>query len=155
MGWRPLRHEVAIGRAHRAGEQLVAHRPAIDDEILVRGCSAGAAWAGRRSLPRRRPRARRARADASVDELLAEDAAKPRKPMVEEPGRAWLEPQRGAVADGQAEGDLRLGEREPLDHVGDRRGLGALGLHEFEPRGRGVEQVAHLDARARRRSARA
>ena len=41
-----------------------------------------------------------------------------------------------------------LGEREPLHHIGDGHGLGALGFHEFEPCRRRVEQVAHLDAGA-------
>ena len=28
------RQEIGIGAAHRAGEQLVAHRPAVDEQIL-------------------------------------------------------------------------------------------------------------------------
>ena len=81
-------------------------------------------------------------------ELFAHDAPEAREPMVEQPWRARLEPQRGAVADGEAEGDLGLGERQPLHHIGDGHGLGALGFHEFEPRRRRIEQVAHLDAGA-------
>ncbi len=47
-----------------------------------------------------------------------------------------------------AEGDVGPRQREPLHHVGDGGSLGAFGLHEFQPRGRGVEQVAHFDPRA-------
>ena len=82
------------------------------------------------------------------DEILAEDAAEPRQAVIEQPRRARIEPQGGAVAIGKAEGDLRLGEGKPLHDIGDGRGLGALGFHEFEPRRRRVEQIAHLDARA-------
>ena len=68
--------------------------------------------------------------------------------MIEQPRRARLEPQNGALAVSEAEGDLRLGEREPLHDIGDGSALGALGFHEFEPRRRRIEQIAHLDARA-------
>ena len=82
------------------------------------------------------------------DEVLAEDAAEPRQAMIEQPRRARLEPQNCAVAVGEAEGDLRLGERKPLHDIGDGSALGALGFHELEPRRRRIEQIAHLDARA-------
>ena len=81
-------------------------------------------------------------------EVLAEDAAKPRQAMIEQPRRARIEPQGRAVAVSKAEGDLRLGERKPLHDIGDCPCLGALGFHELEPRRRRVEQIAHLDARA-------
>ena len=45
-------------------------------------------------------------------------------------------------------------QRQPLHHVGDGGALDALRLHEFQPRRRGVEQVAHLDTRARRKGRR-
>ena len=35
------RQHILIGAAHRADQQLVAHRPAIDDEILVARQSRG------------------------------------------------------------------------------------------------------------------
>ena len=146
-GMPPVGHEVAVTAAHGAGEQLVAHRPAIDHEMLAEAVGAmqrgeaGEAFNGKRS-------ARGAHGKRVGHELLAEDAAKPRKPMVEQPRRTRIEPQRGAVSGREAEGDLRVGERQALHHIGDGRGLGALGFHEFEPRRRRIEQVAHFDARA-------
>ena len=34
-GMAVARQEILVGAAHRAGQQLVAHRPAVDEEILV------------------------------------------------------------------------------------------------------------------------
>ncbi len=36
--------EILIGAAHRAVQQLVAHRPAVDEEILVTRCVAIERW---------------------------------------------------------------------------------------------------------------
>ena len=57
--------------------------------------------------------------------------------------------ERRAVGARQREAHRRKGDRDARDHIGDRGGLGALALHEFQPRGRGEEQIAHLDRRAR------
>ncbi len=143
-----IRHEVAIGRAHRAREQLVANGTPIDDQIMLRAGrpvqrgQAGEAFHGDAA-------SRGVHGQSVGHEVFAHDAPEAREPMVEQPWRAGLEPQRGAVADGEAEGDLGLGESEPLHHIGDGHGLGALGFHEFEPCRRRIEQVAHLDAGAR------
>ena len=150
-GIAPLRHEIAIGRAHGAGEQLVAHRAAIDGEIkleAVRPMQRGKA--GEAFERRRSPRCG-AHRQRVLDEVRPEDAAEPSQPMVDQPGRAGFEPKGGALLAGEAEGDLGPGQREPLHHVGDGRRLDALRLHEFEPRRRRVEQVAHLDPRSGRK----
>jgi len=34
-GMAVARQEILVGAAHRAGQQLVAHRPAVDEQILV------------------------------------------------------------------------------------------------------------------------
>ena len=142
-----LRQEIAIGGAHRAGEQLVAHRAPVHREVEL-----GAIRPVQRGEPGealdRDLAAQGAHRQRVVHEILAQDAAEPRQPMVDQPGRAGLEPERGALAIGEAEGDLGLGQSEPLHHVGDRRALGPLGFHEFEPRRGRVEQIAHLDPRA-------
>ena len=143
-----VRHEIAIGRAHGAGQQLVAHRTAIDDEIELEAV---------RPVQRRQPgkaldasrAARGADRQRILDEVGAKDAAEPDEAMIEQPGRAGFEPKGGALIVGEAEGDLRPGQRQTLHDVGDGGGLDALGLHEFQPRRRCVEQIAHLDSRAR------
>ena len=59
--------------------------------------------------------------------------------------RRGLQPQRPPAVDDQAERDLGMGHREPLDHLARGLGLGPLGLEELEPRRGREEQVADLD----------
>ena len=119
-GMPPVGHEVAVTAAHGAGEKLVAHRPAIDHEMLAEAVGAmergeaGKALNGKRS-------ARGTHGKRVGHELLAEDAAKPRKSVVEQPRRTRLEPQRGAISGREAESNLRIGEGQALHHIGDGR----------------------------------
>ena len=137
-------HEVAIGRAHGAGDELVAHGPSVHDEVSLQSV---------RPVERRQPgeafhrhgSARRLHGKRIVDEVGPEDAPEPRQRMIEQARRAGIEAERGAFAGRQRKRNLRVGEREPLDGVGDCRALGTLGLHEFEAGRRGVKQIAHLD----------
>jgi hypothetical protein len=46
---------------------------------------------------------------------------------------------------GQAKADIGFRHRQPLDHIGDRLRLGPIGAQEFQPGGRGAEQIAQLD----------
>ena len=142
-----LRHEVAVGSAHRADQQLVAHRPPVDHEIKLERIRPVERRQTRKSL-KRHPTPRDAQGERIGRERLAENARQPRERVIDQPCRAGFEPQTDAVLAPKAEADLGLGEREPLDHIGNCRGLGALRFHEFEPGGRRVEQVAHLDPRA-------
>ena len=143
-----VRHEIAIGRAHGAGQQLVAHRTAIDRQIKleavrpVQGRQAGKALDGHVA-------ARGAERQRILDEVGSENAAEPDEAMIEQPGRTGFEPEGSALLAGETEGDLRPRQRQPLHHVGNGGGLDPLGFHEFEPCRRGVEQVAHFDPRAR------
>ena len=97
IGMPTVRHEIAIAGAHGAGEQLVAHRPAIDHEILpeavrpVQRGKSGEAFDGDVA-------ARGADGQSVGDEVLAEDAPEPRQAMIEQPRRARLEPQNCALA---------------------------------------------------------
>ncbi len=49
---------------------------------------------------------------------------------------------------GEHEGDVGARHREALDDVDDGERFRARRFQEFEPRGRGEEEVPHLDARA-------
>ncbi len=143
----PLRQQIAIGRAHGAVDQLVAHGPSIDDEILlervrpVEGRKPGEAFEHEAA-------AHRAERQSIGHEFLAEDAAEPVEPMLDQPRLARIEAQDNALAIGEAEADIRIGEREPLHRIGDCPAFRALRLHEFEPSGGGIEKIAHLDARS-------
>ena len=84
-------------------------------------------------------------------ELGAEHVAEPRQP----PGRAGQRRRPGhrrALLAGEREGDIRPAHGEAAHHLAHGLGLGAVALEEFQPRRRGVEQVAHLDAGALRRA---
>jgi hypothetical protein len=56
--------------------------------------------------------------------------------------------QHHAAVAAQAKVDLGMGQRQPNDRLGHVGRLGGLGLHEFQPRRRVPEQVAHFDLRA-------
>ena len=60
----------------------------------------------------------------------------------------WREPQAGALTGRQAEGDLRLGQGDTLDDLGNGGVLRPLAFEELEPGRRGREQLAHLHAGA-------
>ena len=154
MGWRPLGSEIAVSAAHGAGEQLVAHRPAIDERDT--GCEAvrrDGAWAGRQSPQRRAPRARHARQARRRRTRAPRMRPSRASPWSSSPGGKARARNAVRSLGREAEGNLGMGQGQALHHIGDGRGLGALGLHEFEPRRRRIEQVAHLDARAARRCA--
>ena len=140
------RQIIGISAAHRADQKLVAHRPAVDEQILAERIGA---------------RQRRQRGKAVDDDALAfgrdldrvgaeigaEHVAEPRQP----PGRAGQRRGKGhrrALLAGQREGDIGPAHGEPAHHFAHGFGLGAVELEEFQPRRRGVEQIAHLDAGA-------
>ena len=56
-----------------------------------------------------------------------------------------------ALAVLEHEAHPRIGDRRAQDDIGDGPRLGPIGLHELQARGHGVEQVGHLDQRARLR----
>ena len=135
--------EVGIGAAQGALQQAVLHRAAVDEQILVLAVAA-----------RIGGQARKARqADLIADvvdqqgiglEIAAEDGGEAAQaPPI--PRVFGGQAQDGAALDveGEADGLVRHGLSAQL--LGNGHGLGALGLHEFEPGGGGVEQVAHLD----------
>ncbi len=146
------RQEILIGAAHRAGEQLVAHGTAVDEEILV---------LARRAIERRQPReARQPEALAVgvdrhgiVGELAAHDGGQPLQPrrvarQERAVGRGEID-QRALLAF-EPEGDAGMGHGKTAHRVGDVAGLGARLLQEFQPGGCGEEELAHLDTRALR-----
>jgi hypothetical protein len=126
-------------------QQAVAHRPAVDEQVLVGGV---ASVVGRQAREARQPHAvaRLVDLDGVVLEVAAQHGG--------ETGEASLRPrmlgrqaQDPPPVDVQREGDGLVGHGLALIS-GDRQGLGAFGLHELQAGRRGVEQVAHLDPRA-------
>jgi hypothetical protein len=140
------RQEILVGTTHRAGQQLVAHRASVDEEILV--------LAGRPVQRRQAGESGEAKALAVgvdrhriVGELAPHDGGQPFQPR--RIGR-----QERALGGGkvdqrpllalQPEGDLGMGHGQPAHRVGDMARLGARLLQELEPRRRREEQLAHF-----------
>ena len=147
------RQEIGIGAAHRAEQQPVAHRAAVDEEILHLRVGA---VVGRQPGKARRagtPSRSASTAHGVVGEVAAHDGGEPRQRALPA-DRRWLAArrmQRAAPSSMQGEGDVGPRHGEALDHVDDRQRFAARRLQEFQPRRRGEEKIAHLDARAGRR----
>ena len=140
------RQIIGIGAAHRAEQKLVAHRPAVDEEILAERIGAGQRRQRGKAFDRN-ALALGGDLDGIGAEIGAEHVAEPREP----PGGAGQrrgKAHRRALLAGEREGDVRPAHGEPAHHLAHRLGLGAVELEEFQPRRRRVEQVAHLDAGA-------
>ena len=140
------RQIIGVGRAHRADQELVADRPAVDEKILAERVGAG----------QRRQRRVAGDGDAvalrrDLDRVGAEIGAEQIAKARETPGRAGErrgKADRRALFAGEREGDIRPAHGEPAHHLAHRFGLGAVELEELQPRRRGVEEIAHLDAGA-------
>ena len=135
------RQIVGIGAAHDADQQLVAHRAAVDEEILPERVGAAVASAARHSP---RPRRRRARPRTSTA-LARKSAPSTSASRASRPGRAGQRRgpgHRRALLAGEREGDVRPAHGEPAHHLAHGLGFAAVALEEFQPRRRRVEQVA-------------
>ena len=151
------RQHVGIGGAHRAEQQPVAHRPAVDEDVLRhRRAAREGGQSGMAGEPQ--PLALGLDGDGVGGEVAPEHAGRrgqagrpAGRPARPRSGPATRSAAAGRVA--QAEGDVGPRQREPADGVGDRLRLGPVGAQEFQPRRRRVEEVAHLDGRAGARAA--
>ncbi len=140
------RQVVGVGGAHHADQQLVAHRAAIDEEILAKRIGAG--------QRRQRGKARDAQAFAPAHhldgvglELRTQNVGEPRQTSGRA-GQGGRPGHRHALLARQREGDIRPAHPQPANHIADRLAFGAVGLKKLKAGRRGVEQVAHLDPRA-------
>ncbi len=140
------RQVVGIGRAHRAEHQPVAHRAAVDEEILRERVAFRVSRQCRPALEDK-PLAPALHRDGVLPEVRAQHIAEPCEPP-RRPRQSRSPGNRRTLFARQRKRNIRPAHREPAHHVADRFGLGAIGLEKLEPRGGRVEQVAHLDARA-------
>src|SRR5262245_14162517 len=108
-----LRQEIAVSRPDRAGEQLVADRAFVNDDMKlepvrpVQGRQACEAFE-RDVAPRGTQRKR------ILDKVGAEYAPHSDEAMIEKPGWARFETKHGALLARERKGDLGPREREPL-----------------------------------------
>ena len=134
------RQIIGIGRAHRAENKLVAHRPAVDEQILAK-----------RVRPRQRRRGSKAldhdafalgaHLNGAAAKIRPQNIAKPCQPAAR--ARQRRSPSDGrALLAGQREGDVRPRHCEAAHHLADGFGLGAVGLEKFQARRRGKRLAA-------------
>ena len=145
-GVAPAVQEVRIGRAHGAVQQAVAHRPAVDEEVLV--LRAGAVEGGeRRVAGEMHALAFGVDGERVVCEVAAHDQREPGEAPCR---RVLVAPvaQRGAAVVDQRQADGGMAHRKAAHRVGDVARFGARRLEELEPRRRGVEEVRHGDGGA-------
>ena len=140
------RQIIGVSRAHHADQKLVAHRSAVDEEILAERIGACKRRQRGKALDRNRA-ACALHLDRVGAKLRAQNVGEPRQASARArqrrgPGDG------GALLAGERESDVGPAHREPAHHLANRLALAAIALQEFEP-GRGrVEQLAHFDARA-------
>ena len=142
--------EILISAAHRTDQQLVAHRAAIDEEILI---------------ARGRPIERRQAGEASQAEVFAlrRDGQRviaeltpqhggethPARIAAGKIGFDWVQPQQCAVFIARhREGNTGISHRQTFDGIDNGVPFGTYCLEEFQPCGRRVEKIAHFDAGA-------
>ena len=112
--------EILIGAAHRALQQPVAHRAAIDEQILLRR---GRAVQRRQADIARQPHGFAQGIDRQriVGEIAAHHLGQARQPhrrrVLQQIARGGMA-QDGARIVEQREGDFRIGHRQPVDDVG-------------------------------------
>ena len=142
VAWKIIR----IGRPHDAEQELVAHRPLVDEQILAERIARGYRSAGLRSrrcvMPLPAPRD----LDGVCAKLATQDIGKPRQssraaPQVGPPAH------RCALLARKRERQIRPAHCESANHFPDRLRLAAFALQKFQPRRSGVEKIMHLDAR--------
>ena len=140
------RQIIGIGRAHRAENELVAHRAAVDEQILPERVGARQRGRGGKALDHD-ALALGAHFDGAAAKISAQDIAEPRQPAGA-PGSAAAQVTgaRSSPASVKAMSGRAMASRRT--HLADRFGLGAVGLEKFQPRRRRVEQIADLDAGA-------
>ena len=143
-GMAVVRQEVAIGPADRAVEQLVAHRPAVDEEVLGLGIGA---VEGRQADVAGQAQALALGVDRQriLGEVAAEDRREAAQARLEQLALGGRQVQEIALAVAEDEADPVVRHGEPCQGVARLHLLGPGGLEELEARGCRVEEVAHLD----------
>ncbi len=123
------RQIVGVGRAHRADQELVADRAAVDEQILAERIGPRQRRQRGKSFDRD-PVALGGDRDGVRPEIRAKDVAEPGEP----PGRAGQrrgKAQRRTLLSGEREGDVGPAHGKPAHHFAHRFRLGAVELEKF------------------------
>jgi hypothetical protein len=136
----------AVGLLNRVSDRAIAHHAAVDEHVLR---SAHGPLLAERRDETAHGHARGVLGDGHEVRAVAVDLVeallhRARRRRLEQPAVAALEP----------EADLRIAERDLRDEARHLRRFGRVRLEEFPPRGQVEEDLADLDERAFRRTAR-
>eukprot|EP01132_Coremiostelium_polycephalum_P021754 gene21753-biopygen12238 len=143
----PVEQHVAIRLAHRVGHQLVAHRPAIHEEILHVRLATGES---RQTHPTPQPQA--IALDLDRQRLLQEPRAADGRdtPRTGRIIMGLVQAEDGLAVVAQVESHIKPSQGQALDDFLQVIEFGFFGLEEFTP-GRGIEeQVAYFHRGAHR-----
>ena len=134
---------IAVGLAHGVAKQLVAHKTAVDEQILRIAPGTGVGGQAGQSIKAQRPGDFVQSAGGSF-KFLAENVQRPRLPV------ARRQPPADAAVVDQGEGAFRMRQGDTAQRLVAMGVLGSRAFQEFASR-RGVEkQVAHFHHRAAR-----
>ena len=133
------RQVIGIGRAHRAQNQLVTHRTAVDEQILAERIRAGQRRRGSEPLDDYAlafGAHRDGRGTESPPRMSPSRAQSSRRSRQRRrPGR-WRTP---FACEGKT--DIRPRHCQPPHHLADRLGFRPIGLEEFQPCGVALKEI--------------
>ncbi len=145
--------EIEIGCPQGPAQHLVTHGTSVDEQILRHRRAPRIGWKGGIA---KQANTVTGGVDAQcvIGKVATQDAPQPLVQRIEQIAVLRVRAKHNAAfataADiAQSEPDGRLCHGQPLDHIGDRLCFGAVGAHEFQPCGRGIEQIAQIDDRSR------
>lgn len=142
-----IEQHIAVRLTHRVRHQLVAHRTAINIEVLQVGLAAG-----KRRQAHPAPQMQAVTLDLDRQRLLQERRATHRRnpPGAGRGIAGFVQIEDAFAVVAQVERHIKTRQSQTLDHFLQVIEFGFFGLEEFTPR-RGVEkQVAHFNRRAHR-----
>ena len=136
--------DIEITRPQRPGQQLVAHRPCIDEDML-RHRRPARIGRQRREAGQPHPVALGVNGNGIVDEIATHHPHQTGMKRVEQIALLGIGAKDQPVTVVQREPDRGFGHGQPPHDLGNRLRLGAFAAQEFQPRRGGEEQVAQLD----------
>ena len=142
----PAHQEIGIGAANGTGNQLIAHRAAIDEHELQAGLGA---MIGGQACQAPQPECIPAalEVDHIGENLIAEHTRDATSPAAVAFGLA-RKIDKDTLVRGEAHADMRGGQRQAAHNIGSFSRFGAWRLQEFEPSRHGEKEITNLNDRA-------
>ena len=140
------RQDIGIGGPQGALEQAIAHGATIDEEVLMAGAAATIGGQGA-IASQANPIAALVQTKRIVGEIAPENGGDPGQSSLR-PWRLCGEAKRPPAVEVELKRDGFRAQSLTPHRLGYSHVLGSRRLHEFQPRGGGVEKISHLHARA-------